>query len=268
MNQIVSKLLRPICVLLIILSVVQLYRIQTEREKIEAEFDELAALLVEAELEETIQIDEEIPNEQNNEPQEEFVETPPVNEKFSQLYEQNSDLVGWLTIPNTNINYPVVKSSTEADFYIDKNFEKTKSDHGIPFLDSDCNLLESENFIIYGHNMKDYTMFSNLIKYKDASFCKKNSKIIFETLYETLEFEVVCVLQLSIDEMKEFPYAAMIDFDAQTGTAFDYFTRAKHYALWSKNDIVFTEDTRMLTLSTCDRTMVNGRFLVIAKTDE
>ena len=91
--------------------------------------------------------------------------------QYQALYTQNSDLAGWIQIDGTNINYPVMQSKQNPDFYLKHNFEKANSPHGCPYVQASCDLqTPSDNILVYGHNMKDGTMFSDLLQYKRESF--------------------------------------------------------------------------------------------------
>ena len=91
--------------------------------------------------------------------------------QYQAMYAQNSDLAGWIQIDGTNINYPVMQSKHDPDFYLKHNFEKADSPHGCPYVQANCNLqTPSDNILVYGHNMKDGTMFSDLLQYKREFF--------------------------------------------------------------------------------------------------
>lgn len=102
---------------------------------------------------------------------------------------QNSDCIGWIYIPNTNINYPVMHTPNEPQKYLRLNFDKKYSSSGVPFLDYRCS--DETNLIIYGHNMKNGTMFSDLKKYLDTSFLADNKIIEFETADGITHYEIV-----------------------------------------------------------------------------
>ena len=89
------------------------------------------------------------------------------------IAEINSDVIGWIKIDGTNIDYPVMQN---RDFYLHKNIYKNYSSHGTPYLAEHCNLNSSDNLIIYGHHMNDNTMFSQLEKYKNYNFYQNHSK--------------------------------------------------------------------------------------------
>ena len=121
--------------------------------------------------------------------------TPPTEPReilprFLELYQKNPDLAGWLTIPGTRIDYPVMYSPDEPERYLHANFEVSYSFAGLPFIDAACDP-ESGNRIIYAHNMLDGSMFRTLLKYQQKDFWQRNPVISFNTLYEEQEYEVV-----------------------------------------------------------------------------
>ena len=119
--------------------------------------------------------------------------------KYENLYRQNTDMMGWIKIEDTNINYPVMQTEiTNPTFYINRDFAKEESVSGIPFIDSRCTV-ESENVIIYSHNMKNGTMFGELKKYKGAEFYKNHRIINFDTIYEEHKYEVVAIMLTKVD---------------------------------------------------------------------
>ena len=109
------------------------------------------------------------------------------------LYEKNNDLIGWLKIDNTNIDYPVMYTYG-LDYYLYKDFYKNYFKAGSLFIDKN-NVINPRdiNIIIHGHNMKNKTMFHDLINYKDENFYNEHKKIIFYTLDEHLKVRYMTV---------------------------------------------------------------------------
>ena len=86
--------------------------------------------------------------------------------EYLELYRQNEDMVGWIKVEDTNINYPVVQSVNEPNFYLKHKFDKTYSAYGCPYVQENCDVQKpSDNIIIYGHHMNDGSMFTGLMKY-------------------------------------------------------------------------------------------------------
>ena len=96
------------------------------------------------------------------------------------VLKQNADCIGWIFIEGTNINYPVMHTPDNPQKYLRLSFDKKYSQSGVPFLDGRCSL-QGGNLIIYGHNMKNGTMFSDLKKYLDTDFRKAHKTIEFQT---------------------------------------------------------------------------------------
>lgn len=188
---------------------------------------------------------------------------PPENPWLLDLQKQNQELVAWITIPGTVIDYPVMQTAEDDDYYLTHDFEGNEDPHGTPFLDVNCRIGESENMIIYGHHMKDGTMFQNLMRYKEAEFCEANGLIRFDTVEESAQYQVIYVLILSKEETEDFPYYLCIDL-SKDETYRRFLQLCGKYAIWSGKELP-EPGTRLLTLSTCEYSKENGRLVVIAK---
>ena len=120
-------------------------------------------------------------------------------EKFAAAYEVNPEIVGWLTIPNTNINLPVMQHE-DNDFYLDHNFEGEYDTIGVPFMDFRNKVDELyNNTLIYGHNWESGQMFHSLLLYKDVEFYKENPVITFDTVYEESQWKVIACFEAVTD---------------------------------------------------------------------
>ena len=122
-----------------------------------------------------------------------------VQEKFADLYTANNDFIGWLTIPGTEIDYPVMHTPSDEEFYLKRDFNKEKSSSGTLFLAAKCDaLLPSDNVVIYGHNMKAGTMFHDLLKYETEDYYKEHKTFRFDTLLGNYEYEVIAAFRTEI----------------------------------------------------------------------
>lgn len=187
---------------------------------------------------------------------------PIVNPWLVDLQKQNKDLAGWLRISGTNIDYPVMQTGEDNDFYMNHDFDGREDPHGTPFLDVNCRIGRSENLIIYGHHMKDGTMFQNLMFYKDAEFCEKNGVIQFDTPIESAQYQLLYVLVMSEKEAMDFPYYQYIDLSEEKIYE-EFLNQCTRYAIWSAEEISQT-CAELLTLSTCEYSKENGRLVVVA----
>lgn len=182
-------------------------------------------------------------------------------EKYGALYEQNDDFVGWISIDGTSINYPVMQTPDNPDYYLKRSFNKTYSDYGVPYVDEACAVGLSTNTVIYGHYMKNGTMFSALVNYADKDFFEEHPVITFNTLYGFGEYQIIAAFSFDTNN-ETFRYNEFADGNK---VQFDEFV-AECMARRAY-DAGYTAEygDEMLTLSTCEYTHNNGRFVVVAK---
>ena len=182
-------------------------------------------------------------------------------EKYGALYEQNNDFVGWIYIDGTNINYPVMQTPDNPDYYLKHSFEKTWSDYGVPYLDESCVIGQSNNLVIYGHHMSNGSMFCDLELYSDPAFCMEHPVIRFDTLTSFGEYEVIAVFRYNTNQ-ETFRYDREVNMDE---TRFSWFMEQVHAReLFSTGKDASFGD-QLLTLSTCEYTYKNGRLVVVAR---
>lgn len=186
--------------------------------------------------------------------------------QLEELRKENSDIIGWLEIEGTNINYPVLQAE-DNDYYLIHNYKNEKISSGSIFLDKDYSFTKpSENLLIYGHRNKKGLMFEDLIKYKEEKFYKEHSTIRFTTTKEDSTFEIISAFNSKVyyqNETDVFKYYKFVNANNIT----DYYNYVENC---KKMSIYDTEKTaqygeQLLTLSTCDYTQENGRFVVVAK---
>lgn len=183
-------------------------------------------------------------------------------ERYRAVYEENQDFIGWITIDGTRIDYPVVQSMEDPDFYLKHNFDKKYSSYGVPYLQTDCDLLTSDNLIIHGHHMNDDSMFSDLCQYAKEDFYQEHKTIRFDTKFRYGVYEVIAVFR-TVGNESGFMYHHFVD--AQDAQEFDdYVAACKELALY-ETDTTAQYGDRLITLSTCEYTRKNGRMIVVAK---
>lgn len=186
--------------------------------------------------------------------------------EYAELYQQNNDLIGWICIEDTKINYPVMQSVSNPDFYLKHGFDKGYTNYGCPYVGENCDVTKpSDNLIIYGHHMKDGSMFSNLEKFKNKDFWKEHRTIRFDSLYEKQVYEVIAVFKTVVytDSANEFRYYRFSD--AETPEQFDeYISKCKEKALYDTGVSAEYGD-KLITLSTCEYSNANGRLVLVAK---
>jgi len=184
-----------------------------------------------------------------------------IRSSFDPLLEINQDMVGWVTVDDTKINYPILQSS-DNEFYLTRNYKKEETRAGSLFLDyrNDKKLENNKNTIIYGHRMKDGTMFSGLKKYLDKAFFEKHKTIHLDSLYEGYELEVFSVYQTTTDF-----YYIETEFSSDN-EYLDFVDLLEGKSLYDADMDIKPEDS-IVTLSTCDYAIdsLEGRLVVHAK---
>lgn len=215
------------CILIFLLSAVivlcgfNIYSELSARNCEKQNFDEIVSLVT---------VDENYDSKSEDQPSAESQTEKKRNLK--ELLKQNSDCIGWINIPGTSVNYPVMHTPSNPQKYLRRDFYGNYSQSGVPFLDSRCNLSDT-NLIIYGHNMRNGTMFSDVKNYANTDFRNAHPLIEFETAEGVRNFIVTNVKITNTSDKKY-------------------------------NEICFRTD-RFLTLSTCYGESKSDRILVTAK---
>lgn len=186
-------------------------------------------------------------------------------DEYKNLLIKNKRLIGWVKIADTNIDYPVVQT-VDNEYYLDHNLNQEYDKNGSIFMDKDCDVIKpSTNYIIYGHHMKNGSMFGTLDKYQKKEYWEKHPTILFDTIYEKGEYEVMYVFRSRVysEEDVVFKYYQFID----AGSALEFDSNMREMASVSLYDTGVTAEfgDQLLTLSTCDYQEKNGRFVVVAK---
>ena len=186
--------------------------------------------------------------------------------KVQKLQEENSDIVGWLEIEGTSINHPVLQG-TDNEYYMTHNYKKQKSKNGSIFLTKDYDWsIPSSNFLIYGHNLNNGTMFQELLKYAKEEFYKEHSIIRFTTNKEDAEYEIISVFKSRVyykTEKNVFRYYFFVN--AKSEAEYNEFVQnAKKASLYDIDKTAQFGD-QLITLSTCSYHIEDGRFAVVGR---
>lgn len=201
--------------------------------------------------------------------QQEIASQSSVQPTSRNLYLENADMIGWIQIEGTSIDYPVMQTPADPTYYLKHDFEKNYTDYGCPFMQTDCDALAPpDNLIIYGHNMKDGSMFADLAKYRSKDFWQNHKTVWFATELGSSAYEIFAVIHTAVqaDAADAFPFYRFVDAAASEEFA-DYVSACKARALYDTG-ISAQYGDKLLTLSTCDNITDNGRWLVIAKQTE
>lgn len=185
--------------------------------------------------------------------------------RYRELYEQNSDMVGWLCIDGTDINYPVMQTPGDNEYYLRRGFDKLYATSGTLFLDERCSLGPdpTANWLIYGHNMSDDTMLGELDRYADPEFYAQHPTFTFDTLTTPGTWQVVAVIRTTLGA-DEWPYYTFFDADSRA----DWQQRVDAILALSLYDTGVKPEygDQLLTLSTCGTSSfyTDERFAVLA----
>ena len=187
---------------------------------------------------------------------------PVILPEYQMVYDRNSDTVGWITIADTKINYPVMQTPDRPDYYLKRDFNKMGSDWGAIYAGEVFDINRpSDNITLYGHHMKDGSMFAGLDNFKTQGFWQTHSTFSFDTLYERHTYQIWAVFKTS-GNGDGIPYHLFAD--AQNEEAFDRFVSSVKSAAFYETGITPEYGDKLLTLSTCEYTQENGRFVVCA----
>ena len=184
-------------------------------------------------------------------------------EKYADVYAKNSDLVGWISIPGTRIDYPVMQTKDNPNFYLKHAFDKSYSSYGVPYMQENCDIGISDNLVLYGHHMNNGSMFSDLCKYESEDFYQEHKTIRFDTLDSFGEYEVVAAFKTVAYSESGFKYYHFVN--AESEAAFDeYIEGCKELSLYDTGVSAEYGD-QLITLSTCEYSRTNGRMVIVAK---
>lgn len=186
--------------------------------------------------------------------------------EYRELYETNSDLAGWIVIDGTDINYPVVQSKVYQEFYLDHNFDGEEDDAGSIFIDARNDvLLPDDNIIIYGHNMKNGSMFGTLQYYLNKEYYNTHSIISFDTLYGRYVYKIAVVGLSKISEESEDTFKYYDFLNAKNKKEFKkYVENIKKLEAYDTGTSLSYGD-KLITLSTCNSVEEDGRLFIVAK---
>ena len=178
--------------------------------------------------------------------------------KFSEEFiNLNEDYKMWIEVPNTNIDYPVVQGK-DNDFYLNHDFSKKESSSGAIFIDYKNNIEKDKNIVIYGHNMRNKSMFQNLMKFKDETFWKENSKIILTIGGKRYEYKI---FSSYISNAKDLDLK--INFKSED-EYLNYIKDIKKKSIFYRDMDIKSKD-RIITLSTCSYEEDDNRMIIHGK---
>ena len=184
------------------------------------------------------------------------------------MLRENSDFKGWITVPNTRVDNPIYQTADNS-FYLTHNQKKQKSAYGSLFFDCENKITEEEtdkNLVIYGHHMKNGSMFADLTKYRSLSFYRQNPTLEFSTLYKKSTYKVYAVFVLNASKSDDNNYIYNIsrksfandeDFESWSGEAYE--------RSLINTGVDVNKDDNIITLVTCVYDFDDARLVVMAR---
>lgn len=183
---------------------------------------------------------------------------------YAKIHQMNEDFAGWLRIEDTKIDYPVMSTPLDPQYYIRRDFYGKQSVSGMLFLGEDFDA-ESQSVIIYGHNMKNGTMFGSLNEYARESYWREHPVLSFDTLQANRQYEVVAAFQTRLYYEQEDGFRYYHYTGDLTEEDFAYFINQVNTAALYNTGVEPEYGDRLLILSACSNHAENGRFIVVAR---
>ena len=186
-------------------------------------------------------------------------------ESYAQLKETNPHFVGWIKIDGTPLDYPVVHTPDNPEYYLRRAFDGTYAISGTPFVGEGCTV-DSTSVMIYGHRMNNDTMFTTLLDYADRDFWEEHREIQFDTVDRLQNYEIFSAFYIDIppedDPNAFYWYYYSGDISAED---FDYYVNQVKSLSYYDTGVEVAADDKLLTLTTCAYNSEQRRFVVVAK---
>lgn len=196
---------------------------------------------------------------------EDEIVVPEVLDKYITLYNSNKNLIGWLKIDDTIIDYPVMQCDNNT-YYLNHNFDQEEDKTGTLFLDCGCDVIRgSDNYIIYGHHVTSGKMFSRLSDYESERYYQDHPYITFDTIYEEATYQVMYAFRSRIYNEDEVVFKYYQFINAYSEEEFNSYMQEMAELAYYDTGVTAVYGDQLLTLSTCDYQETNGRFVVVAK---
>ena len=182
---------------------------------------------------------------------------------YKDIYDQNNDTVGWIKMEGTKMNYPVLQTPDDPNYYLYRDFDKKDSKRGSIYAWGEADINKpSDNITLFGHNMKDGTMFAALADYTEKETWEKNPLIFFDTLNEYHTYKIFAVFKTSANVGEGFSYHKFVD--AANEQEFNEFVSTCKKLSFYDTGITPVYGDKLICLSTCEYTLDNGRLVVAA----
>lgn len=197
---------------------------------------------------------------------------------YQTLHEMNPDMAGWLSIEGTSMDYPVMQTIENEEYYLKRDFYGKYNKNGSLIMDTDSQVgtgkasngyaggaAPSTNLIIHGHTIRTGDMFGSLKKYENETYGKEHNIICFDSLYEQREYELISVFYSQVYYQSDEVFKFYNFFQADTQEEFDdWYRNIKELSLYDTGVTAQFGD-EFITLSTCSYHVEDGRFVIVGK---
>lgn len=192
-------------------------------------------------------------------------EDEPILPQYAGLHERNEDFFGWLRIEGTPIDYPVMYTPEDPEYYLHRGFDGAPLTCGVPFVDGACPA-EGNYYLIHGHHMKNGTMFGTLPRYRQYSYWQEHRFLTFDTRMESRSYEIMAAFPASADEGADGGTFQYLEYaDLTQPQRFTEFVEGVRSAALYDTGVTAQPGDELIALSTCSYHTENGRFVVVAK---
>lgn len=236
-----------------------------EGKQQEDRFEELSNIAAGTQTEtteaEAVQSETSAPTDETAEPT--APTEPGILPGYKEIYEMNDHMVGWIKMEGTKMDYPVMQTPNDPNYYLYRSFDKKESARGSIYAREVCDINEpSDNITIFGHNMADGSMFACLGNYTNKKAWENNSLIFFDTLTEYHTYKIFAVFKTSANIGQGFSYHQFVD--AENEAEFNEFVSTCKKLAFYDTGITPVYGDKLICLSTCEYTLDNGRLVVAA----
>lgn len=183
-------------------------------------------------------------------------------EEYQELYKENTDFAGWITIEGTNIDYPVMQNLADREYYLHRDFYKRDSYAGVPFVGTGDMNLEEGPLFLYGHNMKNGTMFADLLNYQSRDYWEKHSEVLLDTLWDHRQYKIFAVLRVTEREWSENTGLFYFDVIGRCKESDLRIRELKERAIF-ETSILPNDEASLLYLVTCSYQKKGERMVVV-----
>lgn len=259
MKKIIRIIILLLLIAIIVVSSICLYKELSERKIQNDEYENLLMLFENVSDNHEDDFRNKNKSEADNLSSEEKISSKSYN--FDSIKNINSDVVGWIKIDGTKVNYPVMQNSNDSNYYLHRSIYKEYSSIGSIYAPNICNLKTADNIILYGHHIKDGSMFGSLTKYKNYNYYKEHKYIklmIDDSSFS--DYEIMAIIVTNVDDFKYYGFTR-----TENQNQYDeYIRECKNMSIF-ETGVKANYGDKLLTLVTCEYSQSNGRMIIVAK---